>query len=168
MRVEPLELELAYDLIDLVDASTGGDLLDRVRALRRKLALELGIVIPPVRTRDNLDLPPTTYAIRMHGVEVGPGRGPGRDASSPSATTWGRCRARSPRSRSSAWPPSGCRSRCAGTAELAGATVVDRASVVTTHLAEIVRSHAARCSAARTSRPSSTWSRPPTRSSSRS
>jgi len=69
MRVEPLELELAYDLIDLVDASTGGDLLDRVRALRRKLALELGIVIPLVRTRDNLDLPPKTYAIRLHGVE---------------------------------------------------------------------------------------------------
>ena len=57
MRVEPLELEIAYDLIDLVDASKGGDLLDRVRALRRKLALELGIVIPLVRTRDNLELP---------------------------------------------------------------------------------------------------------------
>ena len=58
MRVEPLELEIAYDLIDLVDAAKGGDLLDRVRALRRKLALELGVVIPLVRTRDNLELPP--------------------------------------------------------------------------------------------------------------
>src|SRR6476661_7471964 len=66
MRVEPLELELAYDLIDLVDSSVGGDLLDRVKALRRKLALELGIVIPLVRTRDNLDLPPRTYAIKLH------------------------------------------------------------------------------------------------------
>jgi len=76
MRVEPLELELAYDLIDLVDSSSGGDLLDRVRALRRKLALELGIVIPLVRTRDNLDLPPKTYAIRLHGVEVARGEAP--------------------------------------------------------------------------------------------
>ena len=58
MRVDPLELELAADLIDLVDPPRGGDLLDRVRALRRKIALELGIVIPLVRTRDNLDLPP--------------------------------------------------------------------------------------------------------------
>jgi flagellar biosynthesis protein FlhA len=76
MRVEPLELELAYDLIDLVDPSAGGDLLDRVRALRRKVALELGLVMPFVRTRDNLDLPPHTYAIRMHGVEVGRGEAP--------------------------------------------------------------------------------------------
>src|SRR5207253_9956884 len=64
MRVEPLELEIAYDLIDLVDSSKGGDLLDRVRALRRKLALELGVVIALVRTRDNLDLPASTYAVR--------------------------------------------------------------------------------------------------------
>ena len=76
MRVEPLELEIAYDLVDLVDASRGGDLLDRVRALRRKLALELGMVIPLVRTRDNLDLPPHTYTIRVHGVEMGRGEAP--------------------------------------------------------------------------------------------
>ena len=76
MRVEPLELEIAYDLIDLVDPDRGGDLLDRVRALRRKLALELGIVIPLVRTRDNLDLPAHTYSIRIHGVELGEGEAP--------------------------------------------------------------------------------------------
>ena len=76
MRVEPLELELAYDLIDLVDSSAGGDLLDRVRALRRKLAQEIGIVVPLVRTRDNLDLPPRHYAIRVHGVEVARGQAP--------------------------------------------------------------------------------------------
>src|SRR5205823_5801639 len=76
MRVEPLELEIAYDLIDLVDAAKGGDLLDRVRALRRKLALELGVVIPLVRTRDNMELPQSTYSIRVHGVEVGRGESP--------------------------------------------------------------------------------------------
>ena len=51
MRVDPLELEVAFDLVDLVDPSRGGDLLDRVRALRRKLALELGIITPLIRTR---------------------------------------------------------------------------------------------------------------------
>src|SRR3712207_5612936 len=55
MRVDPLELALSPDLVDLVDTN-GGDLLDRVRALSRKMALELGIVMPPVRTRDDLDL----------------------------------------------------------------------------------------------------------------
>jgi flagellar biosynthesis protein FlhA len=141
MRVEPLELELAYDLIDLVDASTGGDLLDRVRALRRKLALELGIVIPLVRTRDNLDLPPRTYAIRLHGVEVARGEAPagmllaiGDDLGSLPGTV-----TREPVFGLDAkWVPVEMR-RHVG---LTGATVVDRSSVVTTHLAEVVRTHA--------------------------
>ena len=60
----------------IVDASQGGDLLDRVRQLRRKLALELGVVIPLVRTRDNLDLPAGTYSIKVHGVELGRGESP--------------------------------------------------------------------------------------------
>jgi flagellar biosynthesis protein FlhA len=141
MRVEPLELELAYDLIDLVDSSSGGDLLDRVRALRRKLALELGIVIPLVRTRDNLDLPPKTYAIRLHGVEVARGEAPpgmllaiGDDlASLPGTVT------REPVFGLDAkWVPVEMRRHIG----LSGATLVDRSSVITTHLAEIVRSHA--------------------------
>jgi flagellar biosynthesis protein FlhA len=141
MRVEPLELELSYDLIDLVDSSTGGDLLDRVRALRRKLALELGIVIPLVRTRDNLDLPPKTYAIRLHGVEVARGEAPpgmllaiGDDLTSLPGTL-----TKEPVFGLDAkWVPVEMR-RHVG---LSGATLVDRSSVVTTHLAEIVRSHA--------------------------
>ena len=76
MKVEPLELELAFDVVELVDNARGGDLLDRVKALRRKLALELGVIIPLVRTRDNLDLPPSTYTISVHGVEVARGTSP--------------------------------------------------------------------------------------------
>ena len=75
MRVDPLELALAPDLVDLVDTS-GGDLLDRVRALRRKVALELGILMPPVRTRDDLALELSTYSIRISGVEVATGQAP--------------------------------------------------------------------------------------------
>ena len=141
MRVEPLELELAYDLIDLVDSSTGGDLLDRVRALRRKLALELGIVTPLVRTRDNIELPPKTYTIRLHGVEVARGEAPpgmllaiGDDlASLPGTVT------REPVFGLDAkWVPVEVRRHIG----LSGATLVDRSSVITTHLAEIVRNHA--------------------------
>ena len=143
MRVEPLELEIAYDLIDLVDAAKGGDLLDRVRALRRKLALELGVVIPLVRTRDNLELPASTYTIRVHGVDVGRGEAPpghvlvlGDDTRVlPGIQT------REPVfGLPATWVPLEFRHQ----AEVTGATVVDRASVITTHLAEVVRRNAGR------------------------
>jgi flagellar biosynthesis protein FlhA len=143
MRVEPLELEVAYDLVELVDPTMGGDLLDRVRSLRRKLALELGMVIPLVRTRDNLDLPPHTYAIRVHGVEAGRGEAPsgavlviGDDlAALPGVVT------REPVFGLPAkWVPAELQQQ----AELMGCTVVDRASVITTHLAEVVRTSASR------------------------
>lgn len=142
VRVEPLELELAYDLIGLVDAEHGGDLLGRVKALRRKLAHELGIVIPLVRTRDNLDLPVSTYAIRVHGVEVARGLCPPGmvlvigdsldllDGTPTHEPVFGL---------DAKWVPAQLRGR----AEAMEATVVDRSSVITTHLAETVRRSAA-------------------------
>ncbi|MGH3333999.1 MAG: flagellar biosynthesis protein FlhA [Nocardioidaceae bacterium] len=143
IRVDPLELELSADLIDLVDTTAGGDLLDRVKALRRKIAADLGVVVPPVRTRDNLDLPLRTYAIRLFGVEVARGEAPpgtvlaigdGLDGIPGQRTqepVFGL---------GAVWVPVELRSQ----AELAGATVVDRSSVLTTHLAEVVRAHASR------------------------
>ncbi|MGQ0632965.1 MAG: flagellar biosynthesis protein FlhA [Sporichthyaceae bacterium] len=142
MRIDPIELELAPDLLDLVDTGSGGDLLDRVRALRRKVALEFGLVLPRVRTRDNLDLPLSTYAVKFNGVEVGRGEAPpgcvlaigdnleglpGRRGVEP---VFGL---------PAMWVPLQMRHH----AEVAGATVVDRASVLTTHLSELVRVHAA-------------------------
>ena len=142
MRVDPLELALSPDLVDLVDTN-GGDLLDRVRALRRKMALELGMVMPPVRTRDDLDLPLSSYAIRISGVDAGTGQAPpgtvlaigdglqalpGRAGVEPVFGLAGK------------WVPAELHYQ----AELAGATVVDRASVIITHLAEIVRTNASR------------------------
>jgi flagellar biosynthesis protein FlhA len=142
MRVDPLELALSPDLVDLVDTN-GGDLLDRVRALRRKMALELGMVMPPVRTRDDLDLPLSTYAIRISGVDAGTGQAPpgtvlaigdglqalpGRAGVEPVFGLAGK------------WVPAELHYQ----AELSGATVVDRASVIITHLAEIVRNNASR------------------------
>ncbi|WP_433827451.1 flagellar biosynthesis protein FlhA [Actinoplanes sp. CA-015351] len=142
MRIDPLELALAPDLVDLVDASSG-DLLDRVRALRRKMAMELGIIMPPVRTRDDLDLPLSSYAIRISGVDAGAGQAPpgavlaigeglhalpGRAGVEPVFGLAGK------------WVPAELHYQ----AELSGATVVDRASVIITHLAEIVRTNASR------------------------
>ncbi|PID54098.1 MAG: flagellar biosynthesis protein FlhA [Micrococcales bacterium] len=143
MRVDPLEIVLSADIIDLVDTGTGGDLLERVRSLRRKVALELGFVVPPVRTRDSIDLPSSTYVIRISGVEVSRGQAPpgkvlalgenltmlpGNPTTEPVFGLSGR------------WVPVELRHQ----AEMMGATVVDRASVLVTHLAEIIRTHAAR------------------------
>jgi flagellar biosynthesis protein FlhA len=143
MRVEPLELEVAFDLVALVDPARGGDLLDRVKALRKKTALELGIVIPLVRTRDNLDLAPSSYSIRIQGVEVAHGVAP------PSCvlaigdaidTLPGTATKEPVFGLDARWVPAELRHQ----AEVAGATVVDPASVITTHLAEVVRINASR------------------------
>ncbi|MGH3445019.1 MAG: FHIPEP family type III secretion protein, partial [Nocardioidaceae bacterium] len=143
IRVDPLELELAADLIDLVDPAAGGDLLDRVKALRRKIATGLGVVVPPVRTRDNLDLPSGNYAIRLFGVEVARGEAPRGCvlAIGDNLDALPGRRSREPVfGLAAVWVPTELRSQ----AELAGATVVDRSSVLTTHLAEVVRGHASR------------------------
>ncbi|SDH35936.1 flagellar biosynthesis protein FlhA [Microbacterium sp. 77mftsu3.1] len=142
IRVTPLEILLSPDIIDLV---TGGpdDLLGRVKALRRKTAGELGMVVPKVRTRDSIDLPPTTYVIRVGGVEAGRGTAPrgallalGLDLD----TLPGNIITDPVFGMSGKWVPIELRHQ----AEMAGATVIDRASVIITHLSAIIHSHAAR------------------------
>lgn len=142
MRVHALEVMLSPDLVDIV---TGGsdDLLARVRALRRKIALELGVVVPPVRTRDSVDLPASTYVIRIAGVEAGRGEAPagkvlalgdfldglpGMATVEPVFGLAGK------------WVPAEMRHA----AEMAGATVIDRVSVLVTHLSAIITANAAR------------------------
>jgi flagellar biosynthesis protein FlhA len=145
MRVEPLELHLAYDILDLTDPARGGDLLDRVRALRQQIATDLGIVMPYVRTRDDVGLPPATYRILLHGVEVARGTAPrDRLLALPSGDgselrVLGGDETVEPVFQLAAyWVPQDARDA----AGAAGATVVDRSSVVVTHLAEVVRSNA--------------------------
>ncbi len=73
MAVEPMELEIGYALIPLVDPSQGGDMLERISTIRRQLALDLGLIVPPIRIRDNIQLKPTEYVIKIRGVEVSRG-----------------------------------------------------------------------------------------------
>ncbi|MGA7204563.1 MAG: flagellar biosynthesis protein FlhA [Specibacter sp.] len=142
MRVQPLEIQLATDLVDLVSGSAD-DLLARIRALRHKVAMELGVVVPPVRTRDHVELPPSTYVIRIAGVEAGRGTAPagrvlalgdnlgnlpGTPTVEPVFGLAGK------------WVPAEMRH----SAEMAGATVVDRVSVLVTHLSSVVTANAAR------------------------
>lgn len=143
IQVDPLGLELSADLIDLVDPSSGGDLLDRVKALRRKIANDLGIVAPPVRTRDNLQLPSATYTIMLFGIEVARGEAPAGTVLAIGdflGSLPGRPTQEPVFGLEAKWIPAELRSQ----AEISGATVVDRASVITTHLAEIVTQHAGR------------------------
>jgi flagellar biosynthesis protein FlhA len=142
MRVHALEIMLAPDLVDIVSGASD-DLLARVRGLRRKIAMDLGVVVPPVRTRDSVDLPSSTYVIRIAGVEYGRGIAPagkvlalgdfletlpGVETVEPVFGLAGK------------WVPSEMRH----SAEMTGATVIDRVSVVVTHLSSIITTNAAR------------------------
>lgn len=142
MRVHALEISLSPDIVDLA-AGGAGDLLGRVKALRRKLAMEIGMLMPPVRTRDNIDLPAETYALLIAGVEVGRGevpRGhvlaigaglehlPGAAVVDPVFGLEGK------------WVPA----EMSHAADMAGATVIDRASVIITHLSDVVQANAER------------------------
>jgi flagellar biosynthesis protein FlhA len=143
LHVDPLELLLAPDVVDLVDTARGGDLLDRVRALRRKTALDLGIVLPPVRTRDGGTLAPGGYEIRIGGVSVATGEAPqGHLLAIGDAPEMlpGRRTTEPVFGLPAVWIPIEHRT----TAEAVGATLVERAAVITTHLAEMVRRHASR------------------------
>jgi flagellar biosynthesis protein FlhA len=142
MRVHPVEILLAPDLVDIVSGASD-DLLARVRSLRHKIAMELGLVVPPVRTRDAMDLPPSTYAIRIAGVEAGRGVAPsgkllalgefldalpGTSTVEPVFGLNGK------------WVPTEMRH----SAEMTGATVIDRVSVLVTHLSSTISANAAR------------------------
>ncbi|MEW5701259.1 MAG: flagellar biosynthesis protein FlhA [Candidatus Zixiibacteriota bacterium] len=145
LRLDILEVEIGYGLIPIVDAASGGDLLDRVAVIRRQLAQEIGFVVPPVRIRDNVSLDPATYVVKLRGVRVATGELmmnyllainpgglnddelggiPGAEPAFGLSARW-----IAPASRESA--------------ELKGYTVVEPAAVMATHLTEIIRSHAA-------------------------
>ncbi|MGA1813429.1 MULTISPECIES: flagellar biosynthesis protein FlhA [unclassified Frondihabitans] len=142
MRVHALEIQLAPDLVDMVSGASD-DLLGRVKALRRKIAMELGVVVPPVRTRDSVELPPSTYAIRIAGVEAGRGIAPAGKVLAlgdyldalPGVST-----VEPVFGLAGKWIPAEMRH----SAEMTGATVIDRVSVLVTHLSSMISDNAAR------------------------
>lgn len=139
--VDPMELEIGYALIPLVDAQQGGDLLDRILLIRRQCAAELGFVVPTIRLRDNINIKPTAYSIKIKGSEVAKGELmldhylaisaenvdiPGIPTKEPAFGI------------DAKWIPTSYREQ----AELLGVTVVDPATVLATHLTEVVKSRA--------------------------
>ncbi|WP_079476181.1 flagellar biosynthesis protein FlhA [Marinococcus halophilus] len=142
LDVDPIEFEFGYNLIPLADAKQGGDLLDRVVMIRRQLALELGMVVPVIRIRDNIQLQPGEYVVRMRGSEIARGElymdhymAMGTGAEEPidgietTEPAFGL---------PALWIPEEERE----IAEDAGYTVVDPPSVVSTHLTEVIKTHA--------------------------
>ena len=143
LQVDPMELEIGYSLIPLVDTGQGGDLLDRIVMIRRQCALELGLVVPTIRIRDNIQIKPNAYIVKLKGMEIARGElmldhflamnsgtvfeeVPGIETIEPAFGL------------PALWIPESEREQ----AELNGYTVVDAVSVLATHLTEIIKQHA--------------------------
>ena len=144
LSVDPIELEFGYGIIPLADVNQGGDLLDRVVMIRRQIALELGTVVPIIRLRDNIQLNPNQYIIKIKGIQVAEGEilfdhymamNPGYVEEEITGIE-----TREPSFGLPAlWITEGQRER----AESLGYTVVDPPSIIATHLTEVIRSHIA-------------------------
>ncbi len=143
LQVDPIELEFGYGIIPLADVNQGGDLLDRVVMIRRQLALELGMIVPIIRLRDNIQLNPNEYMIKIKGVEITKGEilidhflamSPGLvdeelDGIKTTEPAFGL---------PAIWVSEAQRDK----AEMLGYTVVDPPSIISTHLTEIIKKYA--------------------------
>jgi flagellar biosynthesis protein FlhA len=143
LSVDTLELEVGYGVVGLVDASRGGDLLDRIAGIRRQLATELGLVMPSVRIRDNMQLDPNEYRVKIRGAVVATGMVyPELLMAMDSGFAHGQLEGIQTKEPAfgleATWIERSLRDR----AESSNWTVVDATSVLATHLAELVRLHA--------------------------
>ena len=140
LKVDTLELEVGYGLVVMVDAKQGGDILDRISAVRRQLAVEMGVVMPPVRIRDNVQLQPNEYRIKIRGNPVASGVVyPGRVMAMDSGVATGRLDGESTTEPSFGLPAVWIDPIQRVRAETMNYTVVEAPAVVTTHISEIVR-----------------------------
>ena len=144
LQVDPIELEFGYGIIPLADVNQGGDLLDRVVMIRRQIALELGTVVPIIRLRDNIQLNPNQYIIKIKGIQVTEGEilfdhymamNPGYVEDEITGIPTFESSFHLP----AIWITESQRER----AESLGYTVVDAPSIIATHLTEIIRTHIA-------------------------
>jgi flagellar biosynthesis protein FlhA len=146
-EVRPLDalgLEVGFRLIPLVDKAQGGDLMARIKAIRRKQTQELGFLVPPVHIRDNLDLPPNQYRVLVHGVPVAGGEvHPDREMALNPGQVFGELPGLPGKDPAfgldAVWVQPAQRAQ----AESLGYTVVDPATVIATHLSHLIREHAA-------------------------
>lgn len=143
LQVDPLEVEIGYGLISLVDESQGGDLFSRITNLRKQLAMDLGIVIPPVRVRDNLQLEANQYVVKIRGNVVASDKlMMGRYlAMSPTRSTT-QLEGLDVKEPAFGLPAKWIADHERQNAELLGCTIVEPSSVLSTHLQELLRRNA--------------------------
>jgi flagellar biosynthesis protein FlhA len=143
LHVDPLEVEVGYGLIPLVDESHGGHLLHRITIMRRQIATEFGIVVPMIRIRDNLELPAQAYVVKLRGIEIGSGElMPNRFLAMNSGLATEEIEGDETTEPAFGLPARWISEREKQRAELLGYTVVDPPSVLITHLSELTRRHA--------------------------
>lgn len=143
LHIDPMELEIGYGLIALVDVKQGGDLLDRITMIRRQLATELGIIIPPIRIRDNIQLKPNEYRIKIRTILVGKCElMNGAYLAMDPGTATKKIRGIQTVEPAFGLPALWITESQKEDAELSGYTVVELPAVLATHLTEIVRKHA--------------------------
>ncbi|MDR3671524.1 MAG: flagellar biosynthesis protein FlhA, partial [Holophaga sp.] len=143
LKVDPLGLEVGYGLIPLLDANHGGTVLERIKALRRQMAQEMGIVVPPIRIRDNLQLPANTYRLQLRGEEIArssvmPGMFLAMNPGTATEDIQGTPTTEPAFGLPAFWITEAQRDH----AQLLGYTVVDGATVITTHISELVKQQA--------------------------
>jgi len=143
LKVDPLGLEVGYGLIPLLDAAQGGTVLERIKALRRQMAQDLGIVVPPIRIRDNLQLPANTYRLLLRGEEIArstvmPGMYLAMNPGTATEGIQGTPTTEPAFGLPAFWIAENQRDH----AQLLGFTVVDGATVITTHISELVKQKA--------------------------
>lgn len=142
LSVDLLEMEVGYGLIPLVDASQDGELLPRIKSIRRQFALDMGFIVPPVHIKDNLQLKPNEYAIVLKGVKVGggellPGHYLAMNPGTATETIKGIETIEPAFQLPAIWVSEDKKER----AQIAGYTVVDNTTVVATHLSELIKKH---------------------------
>ncbi|MDI9554942.1 MAG: flagellar biosynthesis protein FlhA [Pseudomonadota bacterium] len=142
LPLDPLEIEVGYGLIGYVDVAQGGELLQRIKSLRRQLAVEMGFVIPAIHIRDNLQLKPNQYTVILKGVEIARGELlPGHWLALTSDKT-PRVKGIETKEPAFGLPAVWIAEKEKESVQARGVVVVDPATVVTTHLTEIVKAHA--------------------------
>lgn len=142
LAVDPMEMEIGYAIIPLVDPSHGGDMLDRISTIRKQMAMDMGLVVPSIRIRDNIQLKPSEYLIRVKGAMVGQGELMpehylAMDTGNVTEEVVGVPTTEPAFGLPALWISPELRDK----AEASGYTVVDAPSVLATHLSEVIKSH---------------------------